>query len=229
MATVLLSYVEMCKREGRGLRRGMNFGLADDHSVILMSAQRHAPYQDRFQAEGAILIYEGHDAPRSAAVPQPKAVDQPLSTPFGTPTQNAKFHQAARAYQQGASPAERVRVYEKLRPGLWLYHGVFHLVDSWQEEDGTRKVFKFKLAVLAEEEDLSSLPAPRPSQRRTIPRAVKLAVWQRDGGRCVVCGAVAPIHFDHIVPYSQGGTSAAAENIQLLCARHNLAKGAKHL
>jgi 5-methylcytosine-specific restriction endonuclease McrA len=49
-------------------------------------------------------------------------------------------------------------------------------------------------------------------------------VWRRDGGKCVICGASDELHFDHIVPYSKGGTSLVAENIQLLCARHNLQK-----
>ncbi len=31
---------------------------------------------------------------------------------------------------------------------------------------------------------------------------------------------------DHIVPYSKGGTSLKVENIQLLCARHNIEKSA---
>jgi 5-methylcytosine-specific restriction endonuclease McrA len=34
------------------------------------------------------------------------------------------------------------------------------------------------------------------------------------------------LHFDHVIPISQGGPSTSADNIQLLCARHNLAKGA---
>ena len=32
------------------------------------------------------------------------------------------------------------------------------------------------------------------------------------------------LHFDHVIPYSRGGSSLVAENIQLTCARHNLAK-----
>jgi len=59
---------------------------------------------------------------------------------------------------------------------------------------------------------------------RLIPTAVKLEVWRRDGGRCVTCGATDNLHFDHIIPYSKGGTSLHADNIQLLCARHNLEK-----
>jgi 5-methylcytosine-specific restriction endonuclease McrA len=35
------------------------------------------------------------------------------------------------------------------------------------------------------------------------------------------------LHFDHILPFSKGGTSIKAENVQLLCARHNLAESDK--
>ncbi|MCK5258904.1 MAG: HNH endonuclease, partial [Thermoplasmatales archaeon] len=31
-------------------------------------------------------------------------------------------------------------------------------------------------------------------------------------------------HFDHIIPYSKGGSSLVADNIQLLCTKHNLEK-----
>jgi HNH endonuclease len=225
MAKALLSYLNMCRREGIGLRRGMHFGLGGTYSVLLMSVHPRAPYQDRIVADGTTLIYEGHDELKSAAVPHPKAVDQPLRTPYGTPTQNGKFHQAAQAYKLRQQSPERVRIYEKCRPGLWLYRGLFHLVDSWLESDGKRQVCKFKLVAVGgkDEEPPPILP---PRLRRSIPRAIKIAVWQRDGGKCVICGGTNKLHFDHIVPYSKGGTSVDAENIQLLCAHHNLAKGA---
>ena len=60
--------------------------------------------------------------------------------------------------------------------------------------------------------------------RRIIPAKVKQEVWKRDHGRCIDCGAIEELHFDHIIPYSKGGTSIMAENIQLLCARCNLEK-----
>jgi hypothetical protein len=226
MAKELIPYLEMCRREGTRLRRGMHFGLGGDYSVLLTSVQPHAPYQDYLTDDGTTLIYEGHDEPQSATVPQPKAVDQPLLTPHGTLTQNGKFHEAAQAYRLGQRPPELVKVYEKRRQGLWVRHGMFHLVDSWQEADGLRRVCKFKLVAAGVEDGDCRLPMFPPRPRRSIPRAVKLAVWQRDSGKCIVCGALEPLHFDHIVPYSKGGTSIAAENIQLLCARHNLAKGA---
>jgi hypothetical protein len=97
-------------------------------------------------------------------------------------------------------------------------------VDSWHESSDTRRVFKFKLLAVEGEEDFSVPAAPVPERRRIVPSAVKLTVWKRDGGKCVVCGAKDELHFDHVVPVSKGGTSLVAENIQLLCARHNLEK-----
>ena len=226
MARELISYSEMCRREGAGLRRGMHFRHGGTYSVLLMSVQPGALYHDRVAADGTTLVYEGHDEPKSAAVPHPKAVDQPLCTAYGTPTQNAKFHQAAQAYQLEQQSPARVRIYEKCRPGLWLCRGLFHLVDSWLECDGKRQVCKFKLVALDGKEE-ESPPILPPRLRRSIPRALKIAVWQRDGGRCVRCGGTTKLHFDHIVPISKGGTSDTADNIQLLCAHHNLAKGSR--
>jgi len=205
----------------------MNFGLGGDHSVVLMSVRPNAPYRDQLEDEGTTLIYEGHDEPRSDAVPRPKGVDQPERTPYGTPTQNGRFHKAAQDYKDGLRPPERVRVYEKLRQGIWSYNGVFHLVDSWKEEDGERKVFKFKLVAVEGEEDFSRPPTAYPGRRRVIPTSVKLAVWRRDGGKCIDCGSTDELHFDHDLPYSKGGTSITEDNIQLMCVRHNLQKGAR--
>ena len=62
------------------------------------------------------------------------------------------------------------------------------------------------------------------TKKFTIPTHVKLAVWKRDGGKCVKCGALDELHFDHDLPWSKGGTSITEDNVQLLCARHNLEK-----
>jgi hypothetical protein len=220
----IISHNEMCRREGVSLQRGMNFGLGGNHSVILMSVRPNAPYRDRLEDSGTVLIYEGHDHPKDAKCPNPKTTDQPESTPSGRLTQNGKFHQAAQDFKKGMRPPERVRVYEKIRTGIWSYNGVFHLVDSWQEEDEYRNVFKFKLIAVEGEEDLAKPVQVNAERRRVIPSAVKLQVWQRDGGKCSRCGATDELHFDHILPYSRGGTSLTAENVQLLCARHNLQK-----
>jgi len=57
-----------------------------------------------------------------------------------------------------------------------------------------------------------------------IPTLVKREVWKRDDGHCRACGSTDNLHFDHIIPFSRGGSSILVENVQLLCARHNLGK-----
>jgi hypothetical protein len=145
----VISYMEMCSTIGVNLQRGMNFRLRDAESIILMSLRPGAPYADRIEDEGRILIYEGHDVARTADVPYPKKVDQPERNPGGSPTQNGLFAEAARKYKEGAASAERVEVYEKIRSGIWVYNGLFELIDCWTEESEGRKVFKFKLQFAA--------------------------------------------------------------------------------
>jgi hypothetical protein len=189
-----------------------------------MSVRPNAPYRDEIKDDGSTLVYEGHDIPRTERAVDPKSVDQPEFIPSGSLTQNGKFHKAAQDYKAGRCPPELVRVYEKIRQGIWSYNGVFQLVDSWIESDGTRNVFKFELEAIEEEVDAPDFARAHPHRGRVIPTYVKLEVWKRDGGKCVICGATEELHFDHIIPVSKGGTSLTAENIQLLCARHNIAK-----
>jgi hypothetical protein len=225
----VISYIEMCNREGLSLQRGMNFNATKSHSIVLSSHRPGAPYDDVLEENGTVLIYEGHDEPRTKDAPYPKQLDQPLVTRSGKPTQNGHFHEAAQSYARGEAEATRVRVYEKIKDGIWSYNGLFSLVDSWTETSGSRRVFKFKLHSIPDEVNLSSAEQQTVEQRRIIPSHVKLAVWKRDGGACTLCGSNQNLHFDHILPYSKGGTSDSVENIQLLCMRHNIKKGAKIL
>jgi hypothetical protein len=221
----VISYLDMCREEGVNLQRGMNYKLRNGESVILMSIRKGAPYADRIEEGGKVLIYEGHDLPTERGGPNPKTIDQPMQSPSGRPTQNGLFYRAAKRHAEEGADAERVRVYEKLRAGIWVFTGVFRLIDAWREQSDGRQVFKFRLEL-----DTEATPAiddPREAeldQTRVIPTAVKLAVWKRDRGRCVECGSQENLHFDHIIPYSRGGSSLVAENVQLLCASHNLAK-----
>src|SRR3954454_8629524 len=153
MVNDIISYIEMCRREGASLQAGMNFGLGGNHSVILMSIRPNAPYRDRLEDAGSTLIYEGHDHPRVPSCPNPKVVDQPERFPTGNLTQNGKFHSAAKEHKRGGRAPERVRVYEKIRTGIWSYNGVFHLIDSWREDDEHRQVFKYRLVAVEGDED----------------------------------------------------------------------------
>ena len=224
MANEIIPYLEMCSREGVSLQRGMNYQIGHNHSVILMSVRQGSPYEGRYEDDGTTIIYEGHDVPRSKDISDPKSLDQPEYTPSGNLTENGKFHKAAQEYKSGLREPERIRVYEKIKQGIWSYNGIFHAIDSQVEESNGRNVFKFKLAAVEGDEDFDS-PAPRnPKHRRVIPTWVKLEVWKRDGGKCSRCNATNNLHFDHIIPYSKGGSSITPDNIQLLCGKHNIQK-----
>lgn len=219
----VISYLEMCAEEKVNLQRGMNYHLRPSISVILMSLRPGAPYADRVEENGRVLIYEGHDASRNERSPYPKQIDQPRRNPGGTLTQNGLFYQAAKDFKRGSKQAELVKVYEKIHSGIWVYNGIFKLIEAWQEENNNRKVFKFRLEL---SDELVSVNADHEliDHNRLIPKEVKLEVWKRDKGKCIKCGSKDNLHFDHIIPYSKGGSSLVAENIQLLCARHNIAK-----
>jgi hypothetical protein len=225
----IISHAEMCLEEGISLQKGMNFRIKGVVTVILMSIRKGAPYADRVEENGEILIYEGHDVPRNLAK-DPKLVDQTDSTPGGTLTENGKFFQAAMQYKDGQKSAELIKVYEKIKNGIWVYNGVFELIDSWIEKSEGRNVFKFKLHVTDKTIDQKEQRANEVkdlAHNRMIPTSVKLEVWKRDQGKCVTCGSTDNLHFDHDLPFSKGGTSLTAANIKLLCARHNLEKSDK--
>ena len=61
------------------------------------------------------------------------------------------------------------------------------------------------------------------NKSRYISKAVQREVWRRDMGRCVECGSKELLEYDHIIPFSRGGSSTV-RNIQLLCERCNRSK-----
>jgi hypothetical protein len=69
-------------------------------------------------------------------------------------------------------------------------------------------------------------PAYKPLRPLLMPASVKRTVWTRDGGRCVQCGSNQEIRFEHVMPYSKGGADSVA-NLQVLCQRCTLRKGAR--
>jgi len=223
----VISYIQMCQAWSASLQRGMNFHIRPDCSLILMSRRSNAPYRDRVDEDGRVLIYEGHDVSRTSKNPDPKAIDQPRTTPGGRLTQNGLFERAALLAKNHEAEPEVVAVYEKIHDGIWAFNGIFLLQDVWTEPDGKRFVFKYRLELMDSGRPSAVQNASELVHNRLIPSAVKLEVWQRDKGRCVLCGSKDNLHFDHDLPYSRGGSSLTAANIRLLCARHNLSKGAK--
>lgn len=80
----IISYAQLVAEERVNLQKGMNFGIGRNYSVFLMSVRKGAPYADEIDPKTGTLIYEGHDQPKTRGSSDPKAVDQPLTTPRGT-------------------------------------------------------------------------------------------------------------------------------------------------
>lgn len=110
----------------------------------------------------------------------------------------------------------------------WWFRECFY----WEDDDLTpadvmalvvererRKQSKLERAHAALHQERNGAP-----RRQPLPRHVRLAVWERDGGRCVECGSDFDLQYDHQIPFSMGGATTV-ENLQLLCASCNRAKG----
>ncbi len=68
----------------------------------------------------------------------------------------------------------------------------------------------------------------KPRTKLIIPNALRWAVWERDGYKCLACGSGYYLTVDHVLPESTGGETSLA-NCQTLCYRCNTKKGSKHI
>lgn len=223
----IIDYTTLVAAEGINLQRGMNYLSKPDYSVFLMSVRPNAPYADKWDKKTGTLVYEGHNLAKNFTKSDPKKIDQPFKTPKGTLLENGKFFVAAHAYKMDITDhPHRIKVYEKIKDGIWCYKGFFSLIDAKIVFDGVRNVFKFYLQpveVRSFNKEFVLLHS------RIIPTSVKVEVWARDKGQCVLCGSKENLHFDHDLPYSKGGTSLTSANVRILCMKHNLSKSSKIL
>jgi hypothetical protein len=222
--SVIIPYDKIVSTERQKLQKGMNYRCNSNYSVFLMSMRENAPFKDEVVADGRVLIYEGHNVHKNYTDQDPYLVNQPRFTPKGSLTENGKFEKAALDFKEGYKEPEIIRVYEKIKAGIWSFNGIFKLMDVYEKQEIKRSVFKFILILTDKTVEDFKLENEIKEHARMIPSHVKVEVWARDKGQCTECGSSDHLHFDHIVPYTKGGTSLSAENIQLLCARHNLQK-----
>ena len=216
----------MCDAENsQTMQRGMNFRMNPAYSVILMSQRSNAPYSDKVYDDGITIEYEGHDVLKKSYEHNPKNEDQPDKLPSGRLTQNGLFIKSAAEFVKNGGVPELVKVYEKVLPGVWSLKGYFDLVNFKVVNDGKRNVFRYILKLSDRKENRST--NIQVEHTRLIPSLVKREVWKRDQGKCVLCGDSNNLHFDHDLPFSKGGTSLSANNVKLLCAKHNLQKSDK--
>jgi len=116
------------------------------------------------------------------------------------------------------------------------YRREAQVAQDWErsEAEATIALAQAELAIAANEADHVSARSTLGSgeenhvgnARRPIPDDVKIFVWKRDGGSCIICGARANLEFDHIIPVALGGATTT-RNLQLLCEPCNRKKGAR--
>ncbi len=133
----------------------------------------------------------------------------------GTPAAGCEFKFAA-------SPGFREK-YERVRT---------HLSGKYPEGATPEQVFEAALEEYIERNDPGRIVrspggSPAAPRGRTIPAAVRRAVWRRDGGRCTYvgpqgrrCGSGWNVEVHHEKPYCRGGEHRT-ENLRLLRAAHN--------
>ena len=177
----VVSYFEMCREEGSSLQRGMNYRLRGGDSVVLMSRRPGAPYADRVEEDGRVLIYEGHEygSPNRRAGSEgagPTAydgqwrADAECSVPFG-----------GEATCNQWSGTRTGACLEKLRQA----HLGLHMASSERssmpgtEESNARQVFKFRLELDFEVSAGFAPTSTAPGDRRVaVATPAKLAVWR---------------------------------------------------
>ena len=131
----------------------------------------------------------------------------------------------------GAKPLDEVPYWARLLGLLFtgaLFFGLFRFLGFSSEVSFVIAVVLLALAGLGAGRN-KRIVRPAPTQSRSVPQWVKIAVATRDGGKYRRCGSAYDLQYDHIIPYSHGGSSTDVNNIQLLCGRCNRLKSNRYV
>lgn len=123
------------------------------------------------------------------------------------------YMQLRARHEQGDLP---VFVARARRRQWWWWQDAFY----WESGDcGSEDVAA--LLVMLERDDEQGIEWELDARLADpMPEGVRRLVYERDGGRCLVCGSGELIQYDRVVPWSMGGRNEP-ENIRLLCAECN--------
>lgn len=155
--------------------------------------------------------------------------ERDLSGPTVTPSDNLRLTVGSRRRRRGTGS-----IY---RPGDGGWMASIRLADGRRIKRRAPDYpeAKHQLAMLLREyrDQLSRSYRPwrRSYKRESIRRSLRFQILERDGFRCVYCGATAKqaeLHVDHIVPVVSGGTDDPS-NLATACVDCNLGKAAIQL
>jgi hypothetical protein len=131
------------------------------------------------------------------------------------------FDEVAQADRTGFPRGPAVEALSRLDARvLWKTFPLPELAElrEWAEEAGLDGAAK---RLRAAEDD-----APYTDPGR-IPKMIRQGVMKRDMETCVECGAKDHLQVDHVLAWSEGGSSTDPENLQVLCGSCNASKGAR--
>lgn len=101
---------------------------------------------------------------------------------------------------------------------------------SKEESFNLQNVFNCMESVARSKLDKATYQSLAKVTRGEVSDSLRYDVMNRDGFKCVICGASAKegahLHVDHIIPVSKGGTSTPS-NLRTLCERCNIGKSNK--
>lgn len=116
-----------------------------------------------------------------------------------------------------------------MNESYWLFDGKFYKDTDSLKADEVKALLltrtRMRKARINRAKTIAHSVEPHSDEVRRgfISEDVRLLVWQRDGGKCSKCGSRNELQFDHIIPFSLGGSSTQ-DNLQILCGPCNRLK-----